>query len=203
MDKKGFSLVEMLVVIIIISFLVALLIPGYLSIYTTIRRNSFETKVSQIEKAALKIANAEKDSVKDAPSSCKSYSIDKLIESGELSSDSDTKAEIISPIDKQPLQGRVVVCYCKSALDIKANYVETYDPNKTYHKGEKVIEESTGKMFLCLENASPGKLYADYVWTQPITTAATTNRVGDSTAPTYVYSTRVPTNSKYFKEITC
>ncbi len=201
MKQNGFSLIEMLVVIIIISFLIALLIPGYLTIYTTIRRNSYDNKVSQIEKAALKYGNTIKDEIKNAGNSCKIIKVDELIQKGIIASESETKDEIYNPTTGAALKGDVVMCYCSSIFDINANYVEIYNPNAYYHKGEKVKDPSTNKLFTCIEDAPPGSLYANYNWTTTTTTVVT--KPGQTTRPTTHLSTAVPSNSKFFKEITC
>lgn len=203
MKKNGFSLIEMLVVIIIIAFLIALLIPGYLTIYTTMRRNTFDNKVNQIEKGALKYGNTIKDDIKK--NTCMNITVQELIERGIISSESENKAEIYNPTTGAPLKGNVVMCYCKSTLDINANYVEDYNPSIYYHKGEKVRVASgngTYKYFECVEDADPGKLTANYEWTT--TTGVThSTRLGETSSSTTSMRTNAPTNSKYFKEISC
>jgi prepilin-type N-terminal cleavage/methylation domain-containing protein len=207
MKHNGFSLVEMLVVIIIISVLMTLLIPGYISIYTSVKRNSFDSKVKQIETAALKYGNEIKDEIKaetytkNGINYCTNMTAVQLIQKGYLISDSNGRDEIINPTNGAVMNGNVRVCYSSSKLDIIANYVEEYDASIYYHKGDKVITSSNGKMYECIVDAPPGKLYSDYHWTTT-TNPVTTKRIGETTQPTTHLVQNASTNDKYFKEIT-
>jgi len=207
MKRNGFSLVEMLVVLIILAVLMALLIPGYITIYTSVKRNSFDSKVKQLEAAALKYGNEIKDEIKtntytkNGVKYCTNVTAKQLIEKGYITSESNNKAEIINPTNGSVMDGNIRVCYSSSKLDIIANYVEEYDSTIYYHKGDKVITSSDGRMFECIVDAPPGKLFANYEWTTT-TLPVTTRQIGETTQPPTSLAQSSSTNDKYFKEIT-
>ena len=182
MKKNGFTLVEMLVAIIIVALLVVLLIPGYVIITNQVKRNTLDNKIVHLESETLKYANNFKDDIKN--NSCINYTIDQMIEKGLIESDNKAKNELYNPIDGSTLSGYVRVCYCPSVLDITANYVEQYDENKTYSKGDKVIYN--GVIYKCLEDAPKNSLFENY----------TPTLEGNNT-------TNAPANPKYFKEVEC
>lgn len=52
MNKKGFTLVELIAVIAILAILIVMIAPGYMAIRKRVLENTLETKISQIENAA-------------------------------------------------------------------------------------------------------------------------------------------------------
>ena len=182
MKKNGFSLVEMLVAIIIVALLVVILIPGYVTITNQVKRSNYNNKIVHLESETLKYANNFKDDIKD--NSCINYTVEQMIEKGLIESDDKAKNELYNPVDGSKFNGYVRVCYCPSSLDITANYVQQYDENKEYYKGEKVIYN--GVIYKCLEDAPKNSLFANY----------TPHLEGNNT-------TNAPANPKYFKEVEC
>lgn len=146
--RKGFTMVEILAVLVIVGLLLVLLIPGYISVYNGVKRNDLSGKISEIETAALKYGNKIKDEVKDSGNACLSIGIDTLIKEGLIKSEDESKPVIYNPTDNAPLDGKVKICYCTSDFDIAAYYKTTFDKNKAYHKGDVV--EVSGKLYRCV-----------------------------------------------------
>ncbi|MCR4580923.1 MAG: prepilin-type N-terminal cleavage/methylation domain-containing protein [Bacilli bacterium] len=155
MNKKGFTLVEMLAVMIVVSLLMVLVVPAIVNVYTSVRRNSFTTKVNYIETNTLKYVNSFKDDIKNQ--SCVDYTIDQLISVGAIISDNKGVNQIENPYTGGTFDGKVRVCYCKSKLDVVANYVEEYNASTYYHKGDKIIYNDI--LYTCINDSEPNKLF--------------------------------------------
>lgn len=163
MKKNGFTLVEVLAVLIVLGFLLVLTVPAYLTVLKDARRDNYISKVSEIEVAATKYGETIKDEVKAAGTGCYTkLTIAKLIEMGEITSDSEKQNVIINPTDNKPLTGSIWVCYNTTKFDIASFYVTTFNTNSIYHEGDKVTSGTT--IYKCLHDY-PGKggLNATYV----------------------------------------
>ena len=148
MKKNGFSIVEMLVAIIIVALIIVLLIPAYVTITESVKKNTYVNKVKHLESETLKYANNYKDDIKN--NSCIDYTIDEIISKGLVESDEKGKNIINNPVDGSSLSGVVRVCYCPSVLDISAYYVEEYHSHKIYHKDDKFIDND--KIYICIKD---------------------------------------------------
>lgn len=146
--KKGFTLVELLAVLIILGLLIVIAIPSYTQIYSSIKRSNAQSKIKEIETAALKYGNLIKDDVKNSTGNCMKIKVDTLIKKGYLISEHDVDAVIYDPTTNSPLDSDIHLCYCKSKMDITANYVIAFDPYKVYHAGDTVIYNN--KIYECL-----------------------------------------------------
>ncbi len=148
--KKGFTLVELLAVLIILGLLIVIAIPSYTQIYASIKRSNMQSKVKEIETAALKYGNLIKDDIKKSQGNCTVIKVDTLIKRGYLVSEHDVDAVIYDPTTNSPLDGDIHVCYCKSKMDITANYVIPFNAFKVYHEGDTVIYNN--KIYECLND---------------------------------------------------
>lgn len=147
MKKNGFTLVEILAVLIILGLLIALSIPAYTSVLTDVKRDNHNSKLTEIEIAANKYGEKIKDDIKNAGSSCYTQQIKDLIKKGYLLSESDYDDIILDPTTGSSFEGSVKTCYCKKKYDIQSHYVEEFNPNKVYHEKDKVIYNN--KIYLC------------------------------------------------------
>lgn len=148
--KKGFTLVELLAVLIILGLIIVIAIPSYTQIYTSIKRSNMQSKVTEVETAALKYGNLIKDDIKNAEGNCKTIKVATLIEKGYIVSEDDVEAVIYDPTDNSALDGDIYLCYCKSKMDITANYVVPFNAYKVYHEGDTVIHNN--KLYECLND---------------------------------------------------
>ena len=96
--NKGFTLTELLAVIVIIAILSVAAISGYSTMTRNSKKKTYESKVGEIENAALKFA-------KDANlSSSTTISVNKLVVEGYLQPDESTEtglASILNPVNNE------------------------------------------------------------------------------------------------------
>ena len=162
-NNKGFTLVEILAVIVILGIIMVVALPTYSNIYNSIRLTTYLNNVKTIKSAALDYGNNSyvKDSVKklhdDAVNKgttknwCKTISIDNLIKAGYLLSDDDNLNQITdvftgdhmgfniqSNYNSDYPEDGVDLCYCSDKLDIAAFVIKDLTPGQVYHAGEEV-----------------------------------------------------------------
>lgn len=150
MKKNGFTLVEVLAVLIILAILVSLTIPAYMTILKDVRRDNYNSKVTEIETAANKYGERIKDEIKVAGNACYRISVADLIVMGELTSDSDKEDVIYNVTDNKPLLGEIRICYDDVNFDIKSFYTVEFDNTSIYYAKEKVTIGN--KIYKCLHN---------------------------------------------------
>ncbi len=137
--NKGFTLVELLAVLILMALLVVITIPGYTTVYSGVKRSNYHGKITEIESAALKYGAKIKDEIKDAGNTCITKSIADLIEMGYLVSEEDAEAVIHNPSNNSTMDGDIRMCYCQDKFDIEAYYYEEFNPNKIYYEDDYVL----------------------------------------------------------------
>lgn len=137
--RNGFTLVELLAVMILLGLLMVLTIPAYTSIYTAIKRTTYQNKIVEIANASKKYGSKIKDAVKDAGDSCYRLEPAQLIREGYLTSDIEGEPAFLDPTDQSKLNGEIRICYCTSDFDIEAYYVEEFHPSGIYYEGDVVL----------------------------------------------------------------
>ena len=155
MKKNGFTLIEVLAIMIILGILIVLTIPGYLTVLKDVRRDNYQSKVREIEVAAEKYGERIKDEVKNAGAACYRINVEKLIKRGELTSDSDKEDVIYNVTNNTPLDGEIRICYDNEDFELKAYYTMNFNTSSRYYKGEKVTiddEEHKNKIYECLHD---------------------------------------------------
>ncbi len=98
-NKKGFTLVELLAVIVLLGVLIAIAVPSVLGISKKIKENMYDAKLKTIEVAA----EAWADDNKSKCDSLKTMSISQLIGEGYLKAD-DKSGNILNPKDNVKIQ---------------------------------------------------------------------------------------------------
>lgn len=101
--NKGFTLVELIAVIVILGLLVIITTPAYNSISNNIKKSNYESKKSTIKAITLSyVEKYLKDEIYSGASDkdkVKCFTVDYLIKSGIISSDSDEKEYIENDIN--------------------------------------------------------------------------------------------------------
>lgn len=146
--KNGFTLIELLAVMIILGLLIVLVIPGYTSVYSTVKRQNYQSKITELNTAAQKYGSKIKDEIKNASGSCKVVTIEELIKDGLIISEEERRNVIYNPTTNKPLEGVIDICYCKSSFDIQSFYAENFENGVVYFKGDYV--RYNNKTYVCL-----------------------------------------------------
>lgn len=127
MNKKGFTLVELLSVIVLIGLLLGIGVPGVMRISKKMKERSFNTKKEQIEQAATLWGQDNRtrlnkstckvlESSVEKEYSCYKISIKELIEEDYLDNENNNSRNIEykNPIDNQDIQRMCVYVYKKN-----------------------------------------------------------------------------------------
>lgn len=96
-NKKGFTLVELIAVVVIVAVVIGICVPVFINVRKNVLNNQFENVKTRIEAAAVKYAN---------DTQIITVSVGKLIEEGYLTAD-DQKA-IYNPVDNSSLNCKIV-----------------------------------------------------------------------------------------------
>lgn len=135
--KKGFTLVELLVVIVILGLLALVAYPSVIKIINDYKKEAYESQIKIIEKVTKEWAvehprelpeiNESAGTFSCTPPSKKCISIDKLIDEGYLSD-----KEIKNPKGGTINGGEEISCHCKDTCKYEYKYVdkETCDASK-------------------------------------------------------------------------
>ena len=121
MNKSGFTLVEILSVIVLISLLLGLGIPGIIKLKVNMNKRSYATKKSEIEQAAviwgndnvyrLRTADCEVDSIKY---NCYKMKVKELINEDYLPSEKQNDISYTNPVNGEEIINKCVYVYRKN-----------------------------------------------------------------------------------------
>ncbi len=103
MNKKGFTLVELLAVIVLLVLLVTIAVPSSLNLSKKIKENMFCSKINDIETTAKLYGEDRRSSLTGNIDGYKgnNISVKNLVESGYLRRDQDIDPLIIDPRDNK------------------------------------------------------------------------------------------------------
>lgn len=117
--NKGFTLVETITVIIILSGIMLIAVPAYNGVSSTIRKTNYKSKTQAIESATLKYANLHlMDDIK--PSTCESncfkcYDLYDFVLANGIYASEETKEDgslyVINPLIGSKLKGCVNIVF--------------------------------------------------------------------------------------------
>lgn len=178
--NKGFTLVEILAVIVVLGLIMIVALPTYSSIYNSVKLSTYLNTVKTIRSAALDYGSNSyvKDLAKEIHDKssdnnwCKVVTHDDLIKAGYLKSDSD-EVNMITDVftgasmgyDKyfnaSKITSTVSICYCKDDLDIEAFVNKDLDYGQVYHAGE-VIRVIDGSSY-SFKTLNASFIYDDFV----------------------------------------
>lgn len=135
MNKKGFTLVELLAVLVLISLLMGLAIPGINKISSNMKKRSFNEKVKLIESSAVLWGQDNKTrlqttscNIDDNKVPCYKIEIKELLNENYLDSDNNS-GDIINPIDNSSMKDYCVYVY-KENKRVYAQYQKDKDECK-------------------------------------------------------------------------
>ena len=153
MKRNGFTIIEMLAVLCIIGLLIILGVPGYMTVYVSIRRSNYHSKIKEVEVAAAKYGSAQKDTIKAYYDShdtnkCKEIDIGFLIKQGYLASENPAQEYIKNPTTGGNMDGMIFLCYDYEKYDVTAIYAVEFENTGSYYVGEKVYDNSTGSTII-------------------------------------------------------
>ena len=125
MKKSGFTLVELLAVIVILALLLSIAIPGVITMASRIQGNMFCSKVENIEKAAQMWGEDNYDAINLATGKTQTVTVATLIQKSYLKKDdektTDSSLFIRDPRDDTSLLNKEVKVFIKNSR-IYANY---------------------------------------------------------------------------------
>lgn len=139
--NKGFTLVELIAVIVILALLVVITTPAYDSISKNIKERNYNSKQSTIKSETLSyVEKYLKDEVYNGTNKNICFTVNFLIQNGIISSDSETDEYIFNELDNVKFNGEniyIKVWYDTDNLKLKADAAkdEPFDDeecNKTY-----------------------------------------------------------------------
>lgn len=128
--NKGFTLIETLTAIVLMSMIMIVAIPSYTGVSEVIKTTNYNSKILAIESATLKFANQYLvDEVKtEGCNPCwKTYDLyDFIVKHGIYSPetyDEEQGPSIINPINGERLEGEVYVSFDMETLSLKAEFI--------------------------------------------------------------------------------
>lgn len=114
-NSKGFTLVELLAVIVILAILITIAVPSTIGISNKLKENMFCKKIDSIEVAAKLYGEDRKSSFTENYETYPSRKIvvKDLIETGDLKKDNNTNPYILDPRDNTSMDDLELIVYEK------------------------------------------------------------------------------------------
>lgn len=138
-NKKGFTLVELIAVIGIISLLIALSSVALINIRSNVLNNDYENLKSYLETRAAKYAS---------DTNIKTVSVEELIKEGYVKPDDNT--DVYNPVTNESMNCVIIT----SKDDGKGNYTSTLGEDLGKENGKCVTYQNTGDLEICLYDSS-------------------------------------------------
>ncbi len=130
MKKNGFTIVEILGVVVVLAVIMALLIPNLTNSSTKAKNKLYETKISMLEKAAVLYAQDNYNSLIEGSVNnivTKTITSDALIGSGYYVEDSnggEHREKLIDPRTNEPMVVNIQITINKVTKKITAKVIE-------------------------------------------------------------------------------
>ncbi len=114
-NNKGFTLVELLAVIVLLAILVSIAVPSTISISNKLKANMYCKKIDSIEMAAKLYGEDRKESFTETYNSnaSKKIKVRDLIASGDLKKEGNEEPFITNPIDGSSMDDLELIVYEK------------------------------------------------------------------------------------------
>jgi len=121
LNNKGFTLVELLAVIVLLAVITTIAVPSIMGVSSNIKKNLLETKLDLIiEDAKLygqdHMSEIAKNSTTYDSHKCSTITVKYLVEQGYLTEDEDDidAGYIINPVDNTSLDNQSIILYIKN-----------------------------------------------------------------------------------------
>ena len=131
MNKKGFTLVELISVVVLLSIILILVIPAYTQIEGQIKNSNLKNKKSMISNAMLEYANTNLlDKLKPLGQTGTNelyYSLDYIIANNIFAAsetDSQGNKMFLNPITNDKLYGCIKVTYYVNKFEVKTEFID-------------------------------------------------------------------------------
>ena len=131
MNNKGFTLVELISVVVLLSIILILVIPAYTQIEGQIKNSNLENKKSMISNAMLEYANTNLlDELKPLGSkgtNTLTYSLDYIIKNNIFAAsetDSQGNKMFLNPVTNDKLYGCIEVSYDVNKFEVKTKFID-------------------------------------------------------------------------------
>lgn len=146
LNKQGFTLVEILVVIVLISLILGLGIPGIMKLSENMKKRSLNSKINIVESAAIVWGNDNKTLLKKTICEinglgydCYKLSLGNLIEEDYLPSESVDKISYLNPSNKEELINNCIYIYKRN--NKVYSYLAIDDKTCVYKSNDDINEE--------------------------------------------------------------
>lgn len=138
-NKQGFTLVELLAVIVIIAIITTIAVPSTISISNKIKTNMYCEKINFIETSAQTYGEDRRDSFTNTFTTSEgvypseTITVQTLVETGYLKKDQNTSPYIVDPRDKNSTE------LYNMTLEVYVKY------NRIYVSFNSTVKETCGK----------------------------------------------------------
>lgn len=113
MQKRGFTLVELIAVIVVLAVIILLAVSTFKNVGDRVKKEAYENKVNLIKTKASEYASGTKILVTN---------VDRLVKKGYISADNEN-GDVINPVDGSRMNCKIITMY-KSEGNYYADYVE-------------------------------------------------------------------------------
>lgn len=121
-NRKGFTLIEILAVIAILSILISAVSISVIEIRKKMNNRLYNTKISLIEHAAILWGEDNEYELSLEENECENILVDDLVTEGYLKYDEDNK--VINPKDDSSMNNNVITVCLLENNTVEANFVE-------------------------------------------------------------------------------
>ena len=119
-NKKGFTLIELLAVIVILGIIIGIAVPSVIAISRRMQTNMYCTKITILEKNAIRYAQDHMDDLQilsgddDYTSIVTDKTVQDLIDGGYIKSDDMSGENVVDPRNGNPMNTLDVYVYIKN-----------------------------------------------------------------------------------------
>lgn len=140
-NKKGFTLVELLAVIVVLAIIITIAVPGTITVSNKIKKRMYNTKVDMILKSAALYGQDYSSKISSGNENCYLVSVQTLIDNGYIKKDENN--DVINPIDNTSMNELQVCLYKKSGSRVES---KTYSTTKNAWPNTK--KEELQKLYI-------------------------------------------------------